>query len=232
MLEPAPIGSDPYWTRLVTRIEAVYIAVLPFLGGWAAMTIDGDTFGWVVAGGWLLAVINLIIHVPMVMSGYQHQRKPYWRWLSLLAVSLLATRQGLVGGSAWGFFLDDVIMESCALLGGFAVMLIFGKGISGDRAWSELGAGMVILVVAFLVGAMGGFVIAWVDTLQGQPWWSVLALVGAFVMGIAGKVILLKDIGKGKIDTDEHISGQEPLIIGMIFLWLFGMPLLAHLILF
>ena len=230
MLEPTPIGTDPYWTRLITRLEALYIGILPLLGAWAAILVDRELLGWVVGGGWLLAVINLTIHVPMVISGYQQSRKMRWLWLPLLPMGLLATRQGLIGGSAWGFFLDDVMLESCSLMLGFIGMLLVGTGVSGKSAFKDLGCFTVFLVIGFLLGAIGGFVIAWVQTLHGQPWWSILGLVFAFFLGIAGKIWLLMDIAGGAFDADAHMQGKEWMIIVMIFTWLFGLPLAVNLL--
>ena len=101
-------------TRTVQWTEAIYVALLPFLGAWAAMELESDYVPWIVAGGWLLATMNVYIYVPLVLSGFG--RNWVLMMVPFVRITVLILKQGVSDGSLWAFFLDEALVETGSLL--------------------------------------------------------------------------------------------------------------------
>lgn len=223
--EPAPTSSFYESVKgLFLKLEVAYLTVLPFLGAVAAFYFETPWTTYIILGGWLLAMMNMYIHVPMAMSGYR--RKGARLILPLASTGLIALKNGLHSGNIWDFFLDQAVMESAALMLGFALIFLFSRGMNGDTAFEALGPGMVIFVVALFVGSAGGLLLAWVERLALQPQWSIVNYSIAIILATYHKVTLVKGIRDGEFNPDKQYSKNFfPLII-VTFAWIFGLGIL------
>ena len=163
----SPLDPRSSVQRWLLRIEVAYLTLLPFLGAIAAFYFHSPWATYIIWAGWLLALMNMYIHVPMAVSGYR--RKGLRLLLPMASTGVIALKNGLGAGNIWSFFLDEAVMESAALMMGFALIFLFSRGTKGDTAWEALGPGLVVFVVLLFVGSAGGLFLAWLERIAHQP---------------------------------------------------------------
>lgn len=181
-------------------MEAGYVAALPFLGAWSALELESDYVSWILFGGWLLATMNIYIYVPIILQGMG--RNWVLLTLPLVRIAVLAFKQTESEGSLWAFFLDEALIETGSLMIGFAFYFLFGTGISGNTAWSEMGIPGVLLIVGLFLGSVGGFVMA---SLEQQPSgrWDTIAYMGlALGLSVWQKIGFIVAIKNGRASPD------------------------------
>ncbi len=198
-------------TRAVQWTEAIYVALLPFLGAWAAMELDSEYVSWIIFGGWLLATMNVYIYVPLVLSGFG--RNWVLMMVPVVRIAVLILKQGVSDGSLWAFFLDEAMVETGSLMIGFALYFLFGTGISGNSAWKDLGIVAVLVFVGLFLGSAGGFLMASWDEQPAGRWDTLLYLGVALGMSTWQKIGFISAIKKGQANPDSIMSKNFMILV-------------------
>ena len=220
---------------LALPVELTYIALIPFAGAVASFALGERHAGWIIWGGWLLAVLNIFVQIPAALAEHKRAQaaqgwtKGRW-WLSILAHALIAWRVWSSDQSLWMFFLEAAVLEAVALMGGFIVCFVALRGITGERAWTGMGVIPVLLICALFFGAGGGLFFAWWDQPRGPGWAVWLPLVLAFASAVFHKTLLLRDMRDGAFNPDALFITHIWLIIAPIFLWLIALPITRELL--
>jgi hypothetical protein len=209
---------------LVVWTEAIYLCLLPFLGAIAAFYFHTDYVGWIVATGWLMAVLNMYIHLPMVLM--RHETRLIDMLLPLVPMVLILVKQLATAGGLWAFLLDEAMLEAVALMVGFVWMFSTGKGVDNQRAWKSMGIGFTLIIVFLFGGCASGLILAWSETLPRQPVWGVANFGVAFFFAARHKVVLIRHIRDGGFNPDTLFNDNVFLILAPIFLWMAGLPLI------
>ncbi|MCA9565933.1 MAG: hypothetical protein KC561_20690 [Myxococcales bacterium] len=207
-------------------VTTLYYALLPLLGGAAAIIADPSVTGWVVMGGWVAGVLSLYLHAPVI----SRNTGPLNLIALLLPIALLGLKQGLSGTFVLELFLDQTVLECATLTLGFVGVIALGKGISGNSAWKDLGPGLVVILIGIFVASVWGFLAAWAP-LQGDQPPLGLALTGAaLVATVFAKARLLLSIRDGRAGTNRLLDKYWGLIIAFIAVWIGGLSIVAALV--
>ncbi|MCB1318229.1 MAG: hypothetical protein KDK27_19820, partial [Leptospiraceae bacterium] len=203
------------WRGFISALEIAYICLLPFLGALAAFQLESDFIGWIMIGGWLLAVLNVYIHAPVILSGYG--RSAPLLLVPLVRIVLLAGKQSWMEGSIWNFFLDETILEAGSLMIAFALMFLFGRGISGNTAWQDLGVGMVVIMVGLFLGSIGGFLMFYIEQLPNGLHPALILQAIALGIAVYYRLRLITGIRDGFIQPDAIFNKHFFVLLGVIF---------------
>lgn len=217
----------PSYIVLLTLPELLFTTFLPVMAVAGLAIYDSEWLGITLMMGWVLVLLHVILRVPRSIP------RPGTRLqdalLTLLPVLIILTNTLLTHGSAWIFFLDQVMLESVTLIGAFGLMLLFGRGIGGDTAWEGLGAGIIILNLIIFTAACYGFTRAWIDTHQVMDPVSYVSFSLAFVTGLAGEVKYLRSIASGEVAINDVLS-HYPIPIIAVFVLYFALPIVLAII--
>lgn len=152
----SPLRKAFVWPQIALQFALPYLALI----GLVVMELPYPPVAWAIWGGWLMLILHQMFRGGQALSlAEAHRFDLILLWIGPI---LLVVHNLLRGdGSVWMYFLDQLMMESVTIIGAFALMLLFARGIAGDTAWEGLGVVSVVLVVGFLLGSIGGFVWAW-----------------------------------------------------------------------
>jgi hypothetical protein len=203
------------------------MASLPLLGAVAAIYFQTGYFHLLIYTGWLLLIMNIYIHAPLVLVGKPSSLGQ--TLIALIPMAMIVSKQVFSQGSVWGYFLDEAMLESVALMLGFVAMFAFGTGVTGESAWKGLGIGMTLIVVGLFAGCASGIFLAWFETVEQQPVWGIINFLVAFGFATRQKIQLLKSMRDGAFNPDKFADKYMFLIIGALPIWLGGLPLIRWL---
>jgi hypothetical protein len=211
--------NQPQGTPIAVFIEAWLTALVPFACFLGAFLSNSQWLVWLAFSGWLLALLNVYIQVPVIVE----TGKEKWTGLAtglILPRFVLVAKQFFSEGSPWNYFYDQVMLDAGSLILALIVMFVFYKGISGNSSWKDLGIPFVIIILLIFGGTVSGFILLWNEkrTALG-PEDGIFFAVSLF-LAIRYRIRIMKDLSTSPANPDSFYSGKEFMIMLPLIVWI------------